>query len=139
LLRPINTYIRERFFDEVYHFNGITNAQETAECLSGFDTYLIDERMTVSATEYYCPTLYASGWRLENISEVLWKLYYEHYMKPLMHRSWRMNQFIPVTKILLMDYLSKYETQITDDSLEDMILRSLEAAAIKPSILEYAV
>lgn len=137
LLDDENKYTRERFFDHVHHFYGIRNSEELSVCLERYDEYIIDDFKNMTALEYYCPSLYAKGWRLKNIAVPMWKLYYDNYMSILNHHSWSMSQFVRTTNILLMDYLVKYEYKLNDELVEGLIIRSLEGAAIKPSIEKF--
>lgn len=134
ILREENTYIRERFFNHIHTFYGVRNVNELKACLRQYDKYIVVPEDKVTATEYYCPHLYRSGWRLAHIALPLWQHYREEYMKPLHHTSWRMSQMIRSVNILLMDYLPQYERHLDEDTLKAIIVRSLEAAAIRPNL-----
>jgi len=137
LLEDKNKYLRERFFNHVYRFYGLQNIEDVRACLDGYDHFVINEDEGCVATEYYCPVLYQSGWRLTDIAKPLWQIYYEEYKIPLNHVSWNMDQFVRTTNTLLMDYLPRYQEQLNQDITEGIIIRSLEAANIKPSIRQF--
>lgn len=137
LLKGKNKYLRERFFNHVYRFYGLQNIEDVRACLAGYDHFIINDKNGCSATEYYCPVLYQSGWRLTDIAEPLWQIYYEEYKIPLDHTSWNMDQFVRTTNTLLMDYLPRYQDQLNQDITQGIIIRSLEAANIKPSIEQF--
>ena len=138
LLLPKNKYLRERFFNHIYRFYGLQNVADVRVCLAGYDQFIMDEKNGNTATDYYCPVLYQSGWRLTEIAEPLWQIYTEEYMRPLNHTSWNMDQFVRTVNTLLMDYLPRYQEQLNQEITEGIILRSLEAAKIKSSIEEFA-
>ena len=114
-----------------------TFSADTRACLSSYDRFVIDEESRCTATEYYCHKLYNSEWRLADLAEPLWQTYYEEYMIPLNHTSWSMDQFVRTTNTLLMDYMPRYQDQINQDVTQGIIIRSLEAANIKPSIEKF--
>ena len=137
LLKKENEYLRERFFSHVYRNYGLRNVRDVESCLSEYDRFVVCENNNRTATEYYCPKLYESGWRLSQLALPVWQQYYENYMIPLNHSSWKMSQFIRMTNILLMDYLPKYENELNQDIINALVTRSLEAANIKPSIQQF--
>lgn len=137
LLENKNKYLRERFFNHVHRFYGLQNVNNVKACLKKYDQFCINEEQNITATEYYCPNLYQSGWRLTDIANPLWQLYYEHYMIPLNHTSWNMSQFVRTTNTLLMDYLPRYQNEITPEITEGIIIRCMEAANIRPSIKQF--
>lgn len=137
LLDKENEYLVERFFSHVYLFYGLRNVHEVECCLSEYDSFVVCETNSCSATQYYCPQLYESGWRLAQLATPIWQQYYEDYMLPLNHSSWKMSQFIRMINILLMDYLPRYENELDQDTINALITRSLEAANIKPSIKQF--
>jgi len=134
LIKNENTYLRERFFNHIHAFYGIRNQKELKSCLKRYDAYVLHHASHKTATEYYCPKLYESGWRLSDVAATMWSIYHETCMKPLKHQSWNMSQFTRTTNILLMDYLEKYEIELNDEILEGLIMRSIEASGIHPNI-----
>lgn len=134
LLQKKNTYLRERFFSQVYEFHGIQTEQELADCLRGYASYLMDDVDRITAWELYCPHLIKLGWTLDKIAPLYWRLYDELYREPLGQTSWPMSQYVRATNILLMDYLSGMKDPEDTDYLEGCITNSLEAAGIRPSL-----
>lgn len=138
LIKDENKYLRERFFSHVHHFYGLRSAADVKHCLRQYDQYVLDDHDNHTATEYYCPNLYKTGWRYSKMAKPLWQLYYENYMIPLNHTSWSMSQFVRTANILLMDYLPDYEEQLNQEIIEGLIIQSLDAAGIKPTIQQFA-
>lgn len=137
LLKENNKYLRERFFNHVYRFYGLQSIEDVRACLDAYDHFVINKDNGNTAVEYYCPILYQSGWRLADIAKPLWQIYYEEYKIPLNHSSWNMDQFVRTVNTLLMDYLPRYQDQLNQEITEGIIIRSLEAANIKPSIRQF--
>lgn len=136
LLQKDNTYLRERFFNNLYEFHGLRNVDEVRACLDAYDNYMMDSERRVSATKHYCTVLYYSGWRLSHIADLYWNIYCEQYKIPLNHSSWGMNLFIRTTNILLMDYLSHCPIFYNQSYIEGCIIKSMEAAGITPTLIE---
>lgn len=134
LLQKKNTYLRERFFSQVYEFYGIQTESELASCLRAYANHVMDNDRRISAWQWYCPALDKLGWTLDQIAEPYWRLYDEHYREPLGQTSWPMAQFVRATNILLMDYLSNVTDMEDSDYVEGCIIHSLEAAGIRPSL-----
>ncbi|MBB3060055.1 ATP-binding protein [Microbulbifer rhizosphaerae] len=132
-----NSYIMERFFTHTHHQYGIRNSQELKLCLKEFDQYIVDIENNISATQAFCPHLYDQGWRLIDLAKPYWQHYCEGYKIPLQHKSWRMNQFIRSTNVLLMDYLPRCKNSNDHSYIEAAIVKSLEAAAITPDLVKY--
>jgi len=91
LIKDENTYLRERFFNHVHHFYSLRNAKEVRACLDEYDQFVIRPSDQCKVLEYFCPTLYQSGWRLSKVAVIMWQIYYEQYMIPLKHNSWSMS------------------------------------------------
>lgn len=135
LLRRENRYLRERFFNNLDFFFGIRTEAELAECLAGYDRYVVCQTTQQTATEYFCPKLFGQGWRLAHIAPVYWRHFRKDYGIPLGLTSWGMSQFVRSTNLLVMDYLPLCDDFSDQEMLEACVIKSLSASGIMPSLV----
>lgn len=136
LLLRENRYLLERFFNNLDYFFGIRSETELAECLKGYDQYVVSQSTQQTATEYFCPDLFRQGWRLANLAPVYWRRFRQDYGIPLELTSWGMAQFVRATNILVMDYLSFCGDSRDEAIQEACVIKSLMASGIKPSLVQ---
>lgn len=117
-------YLFGRFFTQRYFFQGITSIRELRQCLRQYDTLRYPTEDGPTYTEYFLPSAFSQGWRLENLSELIWKTY-NSVKKPERRSSWGMKYFSQTMVPLLRDYLKKYGPEKAN---ENMILRCIEAS-----------
>lgn len=132
LMRPENKYIRERFFNNVHLFYGIKSSLELQSCLKFLDQgdtehggYHKD-----SLTESCIPEAFRNGFRLHQMTDLIWELYNEQFKGYGSSQSWGMEYFSRFIKILLLDYLPRYDCQ-SEAALKSMVIHSLNASGIK--------
>lgn len=136
LLKRENRYLQERFFNNLEFFFGIRTEAELAECLDGYDRYIVCQASQKTATEYFCPTLYEQGWRLAHIAPSYWRHYRNDYGIPLSLTSWGMSQFVRSTNLLIMDYLPLCDDSSDEAMIEACSIKSLSASGIAPSLVQ---
>lgn len=136
LLSDEYRYLRDRFFNNLTFYYGIRSEKELAQCLAGYDNYPVTEDERITATAYFCPSLYERGWRLAHLASAYWRHYRERYGVPLRQKAWGMNQFIRSTNLLLMDYLPLCCDPADTPMLEACIIKSLGAAGIEPALAQ---
>lgn len=136
LLRRENRYLRERFFNNLDFFYGIRSEAELAECLTGYDHYVVCQTSQQTTTEYFCPKLFEQGWRLAHIAPIYWRQFRNDYGIPLSLTSWGMSQFVRSTNLLVMDYLPLCDDSGDQAMLEACVIKSLSASGITPSLVQ---
>lgn len=129
-------YLRERFFNNLTYYYGIREEAELRECLTGYDQYPVTDEGDMTATAFFCPSLYDQGWRMANLAPHYWKQYRNRYGIPLGQKAFSMNQFVRCTNLLLMDFLPMCDSPDNTPMIEACIIKSLEAGGIEPALAE---
>lgn len=117
--------IRGRFFTHTLNFYGLQGKEDVSFCLKEFDK---------DFTEHYLPKDYNEGWRLDKLSIVLWHIFEANYKRPLKLDSWALQYFIAAVRILLVDYLPRFNIHDQDD-VEKMIIESIKASGLTPDLI----
>ncbi len=129
-----NELIRGRFFTNRHNFKGITSKKQLRKCLQQLDlTKMPDGSM--SLTQHFVSKNLGSDWQLSSIAAEIWNVFDDDFKRPLKLSSWPMQYFVSAIRILLSDYLPKYDGEDLD-SLEEMIYQSIKASGVEPCILE---
>lgn len=76
-LRGEKENIVGRFMVHVFQFHGIQNADEMTESLTAYDIDEYPENSGWSYTRYFVPKLFAEGWRIKNLANLLWSCFFE--------------------------------------------------------------
>lgn len=61
-----------RFMTEAWVFSGLKNANQLKEVFAGYDGAVYPQKDNHPFISYFLPKAYSHGWRLENLSEVVW-------------------------------------------------------------------
>lgn len=117
--------IRGRFFTHTLDFFGLQGKEDVSFCLKEFDK---------NFTEHYLPKDYNDGWRLDKLSTILWRIFEANYKRPLKLDSWALQYFIAAVRILLVDYLPRFNLN-DQDAVEQMIIESIEASGLAPNLV----
>ena len=124
LLTKIKTpecdHIWGRFFKNEYLFHGIRNHGELFKVLAEIDK---------TQTEVLLPELFHDGWRIQSISHLIWDVYTSEFKSDLKIRSWGMQYFVAMIRILMADYIPRYGVN-SDDEISMMIKNSIEASGL---------
>lgn len=120
--------IRGRFFTHTFDIYGLQNRKDIHFCLKEFDKYY---------TEYYLPNDFKQGWRLASLSSATWDIFEDNYKKPLKLDSWAMQYFIAAIRILLVDYLPRYDVN-DNEAVDEMIIASIDASGLAPNLVVVA-
>ncbi|WP_444993905.1 hypothetical protein [Aliikangiella sp. IMCC44359] len=85
-------------------------------------------------TKYYLSSDYEKGWRLVSLAKTIWSIFESDYKRPLKLESWAMQYFIAAIRILLVDYLPKFD--ISDpEAVEEMITASIDASGLHSNLV----
>lgn len=133
LLKTENRFIRERFFNYIYVFQGIRSLEELRTCLSYYDQESIDTSDSRTWMQYYCPRAVNAGFRLSDISENLWDLWNKDFANHFGYESWGMTYFIRTIAIVLRDYFPGYWS-CDVDRIQEILEKSLAAAGNEPTL-----
>lgn len=124
-------HIRGRFFKSLYYLQGIENKDDLRKCLKQYDKtrYPADGP---TYTEYFLPEDYGKGWRLENLTDLIWS-YYNAVKLRHNFKSWAMEDFVGTINPLLTDYFPKYGVNKFNRNMFD---RCVEVSGMIPDSLE---
>ncbi len=133
LLEEENTAIRERFFNYVYEFKGISNSDELKGCLRCYDEPHPEFSPDKALLYTYCPQAEAENFKVSTLASDFWKLWVREVGKPLNRRSWGMTYFMRTITVMFQDYFPRYWKN-DPDTLNSIMLKSLQTADHKPSL-----
>ena len=113
----------------MFQFHGIQNAEEMAESLSAYDIDEYPEESGWSYTRYFVPRLFAEGWRIKNLADLLWSCF---------HAAWKLAPPRKAPKEVQMQYFCRTVEYIllnlhAIDIRDDDALRKLATTAIAAS------
>ncbi len=117
--------IRGRFFTHSFDFYGLRTKADVSFCLKELDK---------DFTEFYLPKDFESGWRLAQLSAIIWSIFESNYKRPLKLQSWGMQYFVAAVRILLVDYLPRYDLN-DPQAIEEMIVASIDASGLTPNLV----
>lgn len=132
MIRSENELIRGRFFTQSYSYFGIRSQEEVKFCLHAYDTF---EQSGLCITERFLREQYQDGFRLVELSGLIWEVFDQEYRRSLHLDSWGMQYFTSMVKILIIDYLPSFGID-NEDEIRQMIYRSIEASGLVPSLVE---
>lgn len=136
LLLDSNKYLRDRFFNTIYHFHGLRSEKEVRACLAQYDRDTdSDGNAIIPITQAYFEKGYNDGWRMVNAANLMWTVFCADYKKRLQLNAWGMHYFIRAVNVLLMDYLPLHDYH-DKNQLEGMIVQSIKATNIEPQLCE---
>lgn len=117
--------LRGRFFTHVYDYCGIRNKNDVGHCLKEFDRLF---------TKHFLHDDFKKGWRLASLDKTIWSIFETDFRRPLKLKSWAMQYFISTIRILLVDYLPRYDIY-DQEALEEMITASIDASGIRSNLV----
>ena len=120
--------IRGRFFTHVFDFKGICSRKDVEHCLKDFDKYF---------TKHFLLNDYKKGWRLSSLSKIIWSIFERDFKKPLKLDSWAMQYFVSAIRILLVDYLPRFDIR-DPEAVEEMIVASIDASGLRSNLIVVA-
>ena len=123
---PQYNFLQGRFFIQKYVFRGITNKDELSKCLRQYDTLRFPDIDGPTYTEHFLPEAFKSGWRLENLADLIWKTYLR-VKKPERRTSWGMKYFTGTIAPLLSGYLKKEGVNRVNEA---MVYRAIQASGL---------
>lgn len=131
-----NELIRGRFFTNRHNFKGITSKKQLSKCLQQIDRIKMSDGVS-SLTQHFVAENLGSQWKFASIAREIWNVFDDDFKRPQKLSSWPMQYFVSTIRILLSDYLSRYDGEDLG-ALEEMIYQSIKASGIEPCILEKA-
>lgn len=136
LLLDSNKYLRDRFFNTIYHFHGLRSEKEVRDCLAQYDRDTDSHGNTIiPITQAYFESGYNDGWRMVNAAHLMWTVFCEDYKTRLQLEAWGMHYFIRSVNVLLMDYLPNHDYRDMK-KLEAMIIESIKSTNLEPQLIE---
>lgn len=117
--------IRGRFFTHTYDFYGLQSKADVKFCLKEFDK---------NFTQYHLSQDYQNGWRLADLSTLIWQVFEPNFKRPLKLDSWALQYFIAAIRILLVDYLPRFDIY-DEDAVEQMVIESIKASGLVPDLV----
>lgn len=127
-----NELLRGRFFMHSCSYYGLRTHEEIKQCLSAYDA---QDPSGISITQKFLTKEYDNGFRMADLSHLIWDVYDQEYRQTLKLDSWGMQYFISMMKTLLIDYLPRYGVENEED-LRSMIDRSIDVSGLVPSLVE---
>ena len=137
LLLEENSYLRQRFFQNIYRFYGIRTLSELRECLAFYDAYRVDPENTASIIDIHCAAMRKDGVSLADLAETIWEVFDERYAKPLKLESWGMSYFQCTMNILVMDYLAHFWRH-DKETIRTLVENSIAASDLVPELTSIA-
>lgn len=129
-----NEHIRGRFFIDGCRFSGLRHRQDVEACLRRYDSDRFPLKTGPTVTEFFLPKQFKAGWRLAQISHLLWHVYSRRYQGPLKLSSWAMRYFTATVALLLSDYLPTL-SDFDDDVIQAMVDESIKASGLVPGLV----
>ncbi len=126
--------IRGRFFTQEFRLHGIRTFNELKKCLSQYDTCQFPEG-GLSYTQFFLSDVVPGNWKLASLSDLIWEEYREHFMNPLKLRSWPMQYFVAMVRILLTDFLLNYGIE-DEEQLRSMIHESIHVSGLVKNLVK---
>jgi len=128
-----NELIRGRFFTQEFLFYGIHSFEEVRYCLREYDTRRFPEDGP-SYTEYFLRDIAPENWKLESLSEQVWSIYHDEFRIQLDIKSWPMQYFTSMVRVLLTDFLPEHG--VDDDKLiREMIIESIRVSGLVKNLV----
>jgi len=133
LLGKDSRFIRERFFNYIYEFHGIRTIDELRRCLTFYDETPISPSDPRSWLDYHSPKAVRAGFKITDITEMLWDLWNINYAERFGYDSWGMTYVNRTLSIAIRDYFPQYWSP---DSviLQQIFEKSLDAAGNEPTL-----
>ncbi len=128
--------IRGRFFTQEFKFHGIRTYDELKKCLSQYDSNNFPED-GVSYTQYFLRDIVSDDWRLDSIAELIWNEYESHFKVPLELKSWPMQYFVAMVRILLTDFFPRYGVEDIEQ-VKSMICESINVSSLVKNLVKQA-
>ena len=136
IVEPQNELIRGRFFTKAYQYYGIRTKSEMKLILKCFDSRICHAGEITSITSYFVDTK-NSKWKLSSLSNDIWSVFKDEYMKPLNLESWGMQYFLSTIKTLLVDFIPN--SDISDkEYVRNMIRKSIQLSGLEPDLVKVA-
>lgn len=132
VMRDENELLRGRFFTQSCAYYGLRSQKEIKQCLSAYDD---KDSAGISITQKFLTKEYDSGFRMADLSHLVWDVYDQEYRQTLKLDSWGMQYFISMINTLIIDYLPRYGVENEKD-LRSMIHRSIDVSGLVPSLVE---
>jgi len=126
--RGENQHLEGRYFLRSIEFHGLKNAREVAACLKQYDN-MCDPKTGLRLTEYFLEEEFNKGFRLENISNIMWGVF-KDYKKQYKLNSWGMGNFICSVNLLLTDYLPRFPHDDSGEQIRQMVIKSIMACKL---------
>lgn len=107
--------IVSRFMTEVLMFCGLKNIKELRSVLNGFDQAVYPAENGRPFVDYFAPLAYAHGWRLENLTELIWDEYKSCWNE--LSIDWPIEvgmQYVTSTVINILESVSMHDNSVLD-------------------------
>ncbi|MFC3193200.1 ATP-binding protein [Marinicella sediminis] len=128
-----NELIRGRFFTQEFMFYGIRTYEELVFCLNEFDTRQYPKDGP-TYTKYFVGNTVPDNWRLKSLADNIWPIYLSDFKSQMNIKSWPMQYFISMIRILLTDFLPNHG--VGDDGLiSEMIRESIRASGLVKNLV----
>lgn len=125
--------ISGRFFNHRTHYNGIRNVDEVRDILKQYDEVVFESHGSKTTSEYFLAKPCISGWKYEDLSEIIWSAFKDKFQKEHNLSSWPMQYFVISTRLLLTDYLPKFGVN-DQNAVRNMVIKSIEASQLLTDI-----
>jgi hypothetical protein len=135
IVEPENELIRGRFFTKGYQYYGIRSKSEVKSILKHFDSKVSNAGETTSITKYFTDN--KRNLKLSSLSNDIWGVFKDEYMKNLGLQSWGMQYFLSTVKTLLVDFIPTCDID-DKELLREMIRRSIRLSGLEPDLVSAA-
>jgi len=136
IVEPENELIRGRFFTKAYRYHGIRSKSEVKSILKCFDSKISHSGKTTSITKHFAGNK-SESWEFSSLSNDIWRVFKEDYMRRLGLKSWGMQYFLSTVKTLLIDFVP--DCDIGDkDLLREVIRESIKLSGLEPDLVRAA-
>lgn len=126
--------IRGRFFTQEFRLQGIRTFDELKQCLSQYDQCQFPEG-GLSYTQFFLGDVVPDDWKLSSLAGVIWAEFNEHFMLPLKLKSWPMQYFVAMVRVLLTDFLPRYGIE-DDEQILSMIFESIHVSGLVKNLVK---
>ncbi len=123
---PEYDHLRGRFFNQVHNFSGLRSREEVKKCLKCYDSLRFPVDSGPTYTEWFLPSDFQNGFRLENLASSIWKVFSGMAMKSGF-KSWPMFYFINTINPLLINYLPHAGV---GNYCDDMVIKCIDVSGI---------
>lgn len=129
-----NQHLEGRYFLRSIEFHGLKSAREVAACLKQYDNSR-DPKTGLRFTECFIEEEFNKGFRLEDISPIMWSVFRE-YKKQYGLKSWGMGNFICSVNLLLTDYLPQFLHDDSEIQIRQMAIKSILACKLGSDLVK---